>query len=209
MAKPSSHLDWAVGNADPATNIIEPSSAKKISAWTSDERPPYEFFNWLFYTQHLWNEYFEAQTDAYVGLFDVVVNDTGTDASATHDDLQAAVNDGALGTNLRVLVKENATINTKISLTKAGWRVYFAPGVVFTKGTANVGLSLENDNIEILNGRFVGFTGGSDKAIELTVNADYCKIVGARFAASTNIEVDDSAVGAGKKPVVAQTITEV
>jgi len=208
MAKPTSHLDWAVGNPNPSLNIIEPSSAKKISAWAADERPPYEFMNWLFFRQDEWNKYFESQTDSFAGKYPVVI---GSGADATHATLQAAVNDVALGTDLWVLVKEGEALNTAISLTKARWRIDIAPGVVYSKGggAPTSAFSVEAEGIEINYGRFTGWTGGSDVVILQNAAAEYAKVFGCRFGASTNSEVDQSAVPAGKKGPITDTISEV
>lgn len=206
MAKPSSHLDWAVGNPSPSLNIIEPSPAKKISAWASDERPPYEFFNWLFFRQDEWNKYFEQVTDSIAGQYDVVI---GAGGDATHATLQLAINDGALGADQKVLISDSATISTTITLTKARWRIDFKPGVVYTNNALNTMFELGAEGIEIYWGRFLGMTGGSDIVFKQLITAEYCKIVGSRFGIGTNTEVDQSAVPAGKFGVVSDTISEV
>ena len=205
MAKPSSHSDWAVGNPSPSTNIIEPSAAKKIVAWTADERPPYEFFNWLFNNTDEWIKYFEQQSDAFAAEYDVII---GSGPEATHATLQNAVDDVLLGTNLRVLIKDDATINTTISLTKARWRLEFAPGVVYTKGTATTGLSFEAEGIVLNYGRFIGWTVASDKVIDQQIAAEYCSIRASRFGPSTDTEVDQNDVPVGRKGPISDTITE-
>ena len=206
MPKPSSHLDWAVGNPNPSINIIEPSSAKKIAAWAADERPPYEFFNWLFFRQDEWNKYFEQTTDADNARYDLVI---GAGPAATHATLQAAIDDVGTGADLWVLIQDDATINTTITMTKARWRIDFAPGVVYTKGAVPTMLQMVAEGIELNYGRFVGYTTGGDKVIEQLVGAEYCKVIGSRFGAATVNEVDQTAVPAGKVGPVSQTITEV
>lgn len=206
MAKPASHLDWAVGNSDPSTNVIEPSPAKKVSAFSADERPAYEFFNWMFFRQDEWNKYFEAQTDTFQSRYSVII---GTGVDATHATLAAAVADGAVGVDQWVLIRDSLAVTTAISLTKARWRIDFAPGVVYSKSGATIGLSLEAEGIEINNGRFTGFTAGGDIAITQLVGAEYCKVSGTRFGPSTDTEVDQSAVPAGKIGPVSNTITEI
>lgn len=205
MAKPSSHLDWAVSNPNPSVNIIEPSSAKKIAAWAADERPPYEFFNWLFFRIDEWLKYFEQTTDAQDARFDAVI---GAGPAATHATLQDAVNDVALGTDLWVLVEDSDTIDTTIQMTKARWRVEFRPGVVYTKGVATTMLQMDAEGIEIYWGRFVGWTVGGDTVFEQTANCSYGKVVGARFGPGTDTEVDQSAVTAGHEGPVSDTISE-
>lgn len=206
MPKPSSHLDWAVGNPNPSLNIIEPSSGKKITAWTADERPPYEFFNWLFFRQDEWNKYFEQTTDAAAVRYDLVI---GAGPAATHATLQDAINDVGTGADLWVYIQDSATINTTITMTKARWRLDFAPGVVYTKGAVNTMLQMNAEGIELNWGRFVGYTGGGDKVIEQLLAAEYCKVIGSRFGVGTVLEVDQSAVPVGKIGPVSQTISEV
>lgn len=207
--KPSGHIGWGVGNPDPANRIVEPSSAKKQTGWNDDEQPPAPFFNWLFFRIHEWLTYFEERTDTFAARYDVIIGDTATDQSATHDTLAEAIADAAVPTDAWVLVKESQTIDTTISMTKARWRIDCKPGVVFTKGAVTTGISMEAEGIEWNGGRFVGFTTAGDKAIAMTVAGEYCKVIGTRFAASTDTEVDDALVPAGKSPVIAQTITEV
>lgn len=211
MAKPAEHLDWVTD--DDAAKQVEPTGAKRLLGWIQGERPPFQWMNWTFWVQDKWNKYFEAQTDVLLARliehYDAIIDDTGTNAAATHDTLALAVADGALGANARVLILASQTINTTVDLTKSYWRITCAPGVTFTKGSVTTGISMNAEGIEWFNGRFVGFTTGGDKAIALTAQADYAKVIGTRFVVSTDTEIDESLVTAGKKPVVSQTISEV
>lgn len=206
--KPTKHINWGVGNVDPVNRIVEPADSKKVLGWLDDEQPPAPIFNWLFFVVDAWQHYFESVTDQIANRYDAVVADI-SDPSSTHATLQAAVNDVTLGTDKVILVKNSVTINTMISMTKARWRVFCNPGVVFTRGSVPNGISLEAEGIEFNYGRFVGFTTVGDKAITMTSAAEYCKIIGTRFAPTTDTEVDDTLAPAGKKPVIAQTISEV
>lgn len=49
VAKPSVYPEWASGGS----GITEPSSPKKLLGWIV-EKPPYQFFNWLFSTIYNW-----------------------------------------------------------------------------------------------------------------------------------------------------------
>lgn len=206
LPKPSTHINWAVGNPDFSLRVVEPSNAKKQAAWLDDERPPAPFFNWLFNTLDEWAKYFESITDEQATVYDAIVGGGG--AAQTHATLQAAVADGALSANARILVRADQSLTGPINLTKAGWRIEFAPGVTFSKNTGTVGLSLEAAGIVIQFGRMTGYTTGGDKAIDMTAAAEYCQILGMRFGPSTDTEVDDTLVPAGKKPRV-ETMTEV
>jgi hypothetical protein len=198
--------DWGVGNPDFANRVVEPSTAKKQAAWLDDERPPAPIANWLWYIHDQWIKYFESVTDAEGTKYDVII---GSGPAATHGTLQAAVNDGLLGTDLVVRIDDNYTVNTAISLTKARWRIDFRPGVVYSKGAATKCLSLEAEGIVINHGRLTGWTGGGDAAIAQNAAAEYCTVFNTRFGVGTTLEVDQTLVPAGKKGPVTATITEV
>jgi hypothetical protein len=63
MAKPSSHLDWTIGNPNFGTVTIEPTTGKKITGWTPGEPPAMQHMNWVFYNQDQWDKYLEGKTD--------------------------------------------------------------------------------------------------------------------------------------------------
>ena len=63
LPKPTSQMDWGVGNPDPGNRIVEPSVAKKVQAWNDDERPPAPLMNWLYNNTDEWIKYFESITD--------------------------------------------------------------------------------------------------------------------------------------------------
>lgn len=62
--KPTSKIDWTKGNAAPASARTEPSPGKKTTGWTVNERPPFQFMNWLFYNINEWIDYLEDVTDS-------------------------------------------------------------------------------------------------------------------------------------------------
>lgn len=201
MAKPSSNSDWCVGNPSFGTVVTEPTAGKKQTGWTHLEKPPYQYMNWLFYIHDAWIKYLNSQTS-----YDIIV---GSGSNADYANLTAAIADGSLTTNVSVLVTDGEAIAGPVTLNKAGWRIHCAPGVLFTKDTGTIAFTLDAERIEFYHGRFTGYTAGGDIVFNLTANADYCKIIGVTFGASTDTEVDDSLVTAGKLPVVSQTITEV
>lgn len=208
LSKPTAQSNWGVGNPDFANRVVEPSTAKKQTAWLDDERPPAPIANWLWYIHDQWIKYFESVTDESETRYDVIV---GAGPGATHATLQAAVNDVVLGADLIVLIQDSAAINTVITLTKARWRIEFKPGVVYSKGSGAPTrcLSMQADGISMSYGRFTGWTAGGDRVIEQTVAGEYCTVLNARFGPSTTIEVDQSAVPAGKTGPVTATISEV
>jgi hypothetical protein len=55
------HIDW-IGDDAPA-KYIEPSAAKKLQGWIGSEKPPYQYFNWVFRLIDRWLKWSEAQSD--------------------------------------------------------------------------------------------------------------------------------------------------
>lgn len=62
-ARPSSTMDWTIGNPNFGTVTVEPTSGKKQTGWTPSEKPPSEFWNWLLYNSDAWIKYLTYQTD--------------------------------------------------------------------------------------------------------------------------------------------------
>lgn len=209
MARPTTKSAWGVSNPDFANRVVEPSTSKKQTAWNDNERPPAPLINWLFWIHGQWIDWLESKVDGFEARYQAII---GSTPDATHATLQDAVNDVTLGTNVWVLVRESqADVSTTISLTKADWRIECAPGVSFTKGAGapTKCFSLEAEGIEIYNGRIIGWTTSGDIGIFQNASADYCKVIGTRFGPSTDTEVDQSAVTAGKKGPVTDIISEV
>ena len=207
IPKPTSFADWVATNP---TQRIEPTGPEKEAGWAVAQRPPAKVMNWLHYIFDQWIKYFESATDETLAQvqYDVII---GAGPAATHATLAAAVADGAVETDQRVRIDDSAAIDTAISLTKARWRIDFKPGVVYSKGggAPTQCLRMEAEGLIVNYGRFTGWTGGGEAAILQTVAGDYCSVHGSRFGPGTTTEVDQSAVGAGKKGPVSATITEV
>ena len=204
--KPNKHIDWAVGNLDPANRVVEPSDAKKLAAWLDDERPPAPFFNWLFNTVDAWNKYFEEITDAE-NVTNAVIIGAGT--AATHATLQAAVDDVSLGSNQTVFIQDSEAIGTTITLTKPGWRIYFLPGAIYSNNAAGKCFTINAANIWISGGRFTGWSTGTDIVFELVAGANYNRIFDCSFAVGTDTDVDSTGVDVDKQPSVNHLIEEV
>jgi len=203
VAKPTNHIDWTDGAAG---KIQAPTAGRQLTGYTSGDRPPAKEHNWIFYFVDLWLKYFETVTDTVTLQllnYDAVV---GAAAGATHATLAAAV--AAASSGWRILVLDNATINTRVSVNVSGIEIDFKPAVVYTKGADTVSLEISAARVKIKGGRFVGYTVAGNIAVKLLIGADYCQVRESVFAVSTDTEVDDSGVAAGKKPVV-DIITEV
>lgn len=64
--KPTDLPEWASGGSAQVTN---PSAGKKLLGWIK-EKPPYQYFNWLFYTIYTWLAFQKqyAETHTHDGL---------------------------------------------------------------------------------------------------------------------------------------------
>lgn len=60
MAKPSEKFDWAP-NAIPGLDIIKPPDNKILIGWLKEEKPPFQFFNWLFRNIGEWLGYIDTE----------------------------------------------------------------------------------------------------------------------------------------------------
>lgn len=77
--KPSTKLNWVTSN-DP-TKVIEPTTLKKNGGWEALEKPPFQWFNWLFNITDQWLKYLETFTDE----IDVALDDTISDLALLTD----------------------------------------------------------------------------------------------------------------------------
>jgi len=194
MAKPVSKPDWTVGNPDFGTVTVEPTAQKKEDGWFADERPPREFFNWLFYIIDAWIKYFEGVTDGLIALqstFDAVVGTGGT-----HADINEVMNDGNIANIKRILVISPLVVVVKQTINQPDIHIEFKPNATFTDGAdlpTGLELTAVAKRCNILYGRFSGFdNGGGDEAITLLAGADNCLLMGNRFFSNSN-DITDNA----------------
>lgn len=188
LPKPSSKPDWTSANPTVRT---EPSGSKKNSGWATNERPAYQFFNWLFFNIDEWIDYLESVTDAFVGYQSIYSAFVGTGGLATHASINDAITDVPAGS--KILVLNSATINTVQSISKNNITVEFKPGVIYTKGTAQYAIQVQADHAKIVDGIFEGFSGGSDAGIRVDNTSDFSKIRDCHFKNCT-VGVDDQSV---------------
>lgn len=59
LPRPSVFLDWTDGNA---SKQAQPPAGQKLSGWVANQKGPFRFWNWLFYTTDLWIKYFDSIT---------------------------------------------------------------------------------------------------------------------------------------------------
>jgi hypothetical protein len=120
-------------------------------------------------------------------IFQAVV---GSAAGCTHATLAEALADASVLAGSRILVTASEAINTMVSISKANVLIEFQPGVTFSKGAAVKGLQVNANGVRIRGGRFSGFNGGADKAIEIAAGSNYCLVSECRFATNTT-DIDD------------------
>lgn len=189
-------VGWIPNNT---TGISAPSGGKLAVGWVSAEKPPFQFMNWFFNLVSQWI-YLLNLTN-----FDVVV---GSTAGCTHGTLAAAVADGALGANLRVLLTENYAVASAIALTKVGWIISGLPGVTYSKSGGNTtGFSAQAARVEFRSLRLSGWSTAGDKAISGNVSWTYGRVLFCNFS-NCDTEVDGSNSPAGKLPIPLGNITE-
>lgn len=54
MAAPGEFLDWTNGTA-PA--VLDPPAGQKSAGWAPNQKPPFQYLNWLFYQTDQWLKY--------------------------------------------------------------------------------------------------------------------------------------------------------
>jgi hypothetical protein len=203
--KPAGHIGWVPD--ENAAKAVEPILAKKTLGFVGDERPDFKHHNWLWARIHNWLVYLEAITDqntAALKDFDAIV---GSTAGCTHATLAAAI--AAASSGWKILVTESASIATRITVNKADIEITFKPGVVYTKTGDTVCMEYSTARVKVRGGRFVGYSTSGDIVHRYLLGADYCHLLESIFGTGTDTDYDDSAVTAGKKPIVANTIAEV
>lgn len=184
--KPLKKPEWASGGS---AEIIEPGPAKKLLGWIV-EKPPFQFFNWLFNTIYLWVNYFEESTDDLEAGLTQEIEDRGTavsDEAATRaatdtallNKLQAAFDAivGAaayatdatmaaaitrLSAGARILVLDSFALAAPVVMSKANMEIVLKPGVIISAGAATTGFTISAAGCIIRGGKISGFTNGID-----------------------------------------------
>lgn len=123
-----------------------------------------------------------------LGIYDAIV---GSAAYCTHSTISSAL--AAVSAGARILVVENQTINTTLTVNKDNIEIELKNGVTISKGTATTGISVENTGFSMHGGRIGGFSATGDKAINFTAGGTYGKVWGMRQY-SNDTFVDDTLV---------------
>lgn len=184
IAKPAETPRWAT---DGGADVTTPPTGKQDSGWIN-EKPPRQYFNWLHKWTYLWIAYLENRTDGLIAKYDAIV---GSASYASHASLTALMADPGIAAIKSVLIISSETVNATHVLNANDMIFEFKPGVVYSKGSAGTALQVTGLRNKILNGRFTGFNGGSDEAIELTSAAKNNRIIDNLFNDCTTDIQDD------------------
>ncbi len=73
MSRPSGYVAWA----STATNVAEPTDAKKAAGWAVSEKPASSYFNWLIQKQDQWIQYMSWRLSLDKVIYDDFIYPTG------------------------------------------------------------------------------------------------------------------------------------
>ena len=97
MPRPTTHLDWVTD--DSAAAISAPTTEKREEGWVADEKPPFQWFNWIFNLIDKWLKHTDELSQAY---------DAHAAATAAHGATGAVVGT----TNIQTLTNKTLTAPT-------------------------------------------------------------------------------------------------
>lgn len=194
MSKPTEQLDWVTTNAAVRS---EPSSGKKATGWASNERPPFQHFNWLFYNIDQWIKYFDTEIDDGIAGFGTLVDHkVGSDSNADYASLKACLDSGNVSAGDRILVYSSESMNERANITQDDVEVIFHPRVVMSKSGSNVenpayAIRITGNRIKVEGGRFNAWSGGSDAAIRVESGANYTRLNKINFTSTCTEGISD------------------
>lgn len=201
-SRPTEKPEWTQGN--PGVQD-EPTGSEKFGGFAPNERPPAQWVNWILANLSDWVDWLDQQEQlaSEQVFFDATVGSGGTYA-----DINALVAAIVLGADIKnVLVISNITVSATqvIPNTIADLRIWFKKGCTIAKGAATTpGIAISGNRVEIRNGRFSSFSGGSDVAIQMEAASKNCRIVDNDFVTCTT-----AVANAGSNNQIAGTIEEV
>lgn len=191
MAKPTSYPDWTDGNP---LKQVEPGAGKKTLGWTAGEKPPFQYFNWLFYILGLWTRYFDETIEAvnaYTAIYSAIIADPirgiGTHPN-TSVGFQAAIDDSTVGD--KILILDDIPMTAQVQATRNDMMIEMHPRVDLSKSGAANGLRISAIGVRVKGGRMSGFSAGGDIAILIDAGSDYTMVSEMRFA-NCDTEISD------------------
>lgn len=125
----------------------------------------------------------------------------GSTSSCTHASISAALADVGVAAGSRLLVIENQTISSTITISKANLIIEALGGVTLTNSSAGTCFTIAAAGTRLKGLRFSGFT----TAVSISSTYNFNFITECRFASCTN-EVTE--VDATPNNVIANNITE-
>ena len=134
--------------------------------------------------------------------WDAVVGDSSL-LGVTHETLKAALDDSGILAGSKILVLRDETISNTPSIDKNDIELVFKPGVTFTKGTSLKGLIVNANGCRVKGARFADFSTGGDIGIEIAAGKVYNFVNENRFS-----NCDTSISGVVGNNVVTNNIEE-
>lgn len=196
LPKPTTNSDWTDGAA---SKVVEPSAAKKLLGWVALERPPFEFFNFLFFNTDEWIKYLESITDETVNARQVIVNAAGNGQFLT---LQAAHDDAGTIPGTKILVTSDLSVDATVNISKNDIEIEFRPGFRLLKGGGAPATNFTGMQIQATADRFRGthlafgkaggfFGDAGDLALEIVAGVNDAYLFNTIFGPSNTQNLDD------------------
>lgn len=120
---------------------------------------------------------------------------------ATHVSLKQLLSDSNLTAGSKILVHEDESLDSTLTIDQDDLEIDFAPGVTLDDGGAGVGISVEAEGLKLRGGRFTDFT----TAISIEDGFNKNMILESRFSGCTNDVTDNNT---SPNNVVSACITE-
>lgn len=159
--KPTKKPDW-VSDDDPA-RIVEPLPSKKLAGWLEEEKPPFQFMNWLFNIMSHWINYFAGGSQ-----YNVII-DSGSD-EGDYTTFAAYIADSPQAGD-RVLIKEDEVLTATLSI-PSGIQLTQLKGKKFTIATTFSPVIQFGDDIKIIGDFRLETSNTSTVTKAFSVNGD-------------------------------------
>jgi hypothetical protein len=175
--RPTNYPDFALTGTR-----TSPSGSEINTGYQPDQIPPAEEHNWLFGTTGDWIRWLDQVTQANTAqlAYDATVGNAGTYPDI--NSLVAAITGGAVINRVLVTSIQTLAATQVITAGIADLEIMFKPGSFYSKGGAvTPGLVIHGQRITIRGGRWMNFSGVSDKAIQLASDSKNCRICDINF----------------------------